>query len=731
MPSQSHKDVKSAKPGRLTKPQIAAGAVLWFLVIVAVVAATWASFRFHSPDTDASHATASLTAGSGASSGLNLEYIVRYSDVELFSSRAGISVPETLAFLRDQGVTTIGVFEFSLWSLRKEAGYHVLSNLELAGELTFNTELAPFADFLQTTCRAQGLRLGDYLVFMPAGAWAEQVWDHLGQLSATEDPAKFRLKRFAYEDMALFLIQGARYDYLPGLALGANPAHLANVAAAGLRVSPYLSVRQIDIATSTEQALATYDGAGALLSPVLFEGGAVPGYPRYTAQTAAALNKRGLSAIIYEYNSYPTGMRELAPLLDYNLTVMIPETPIFPSELEILNSVRERYVRAIELQIRNFSPGLRGAELREEFSRQIRAMQDGLLQDYGLTPGVPQPLIPRSLPRGAYLLMGLGLAALTLLFLRIFLPISPPILLLLLLPAMAALYLLFSRSQILTGQILALWTAIVFPVYPFFTFLRGGTWTQENRPLVLWRAALQMCALFIFALAGALLLHGFLTLPPFFSGLEFFRGVKVMYILPVLIAIPAVFFTPGAREQDSLLLPGGSLGKTAFASAKRFLQHPLSLGELLLLGLLLLAALFYLTRTGHVLSIGAAESQARDFLEIALGVRPRFKEFILGYPPALLGIYLASLSIPALPGKISDFLSRLLLTTGALAPISVLNTFAHIQAPAALSILRSLHGFWLGLLCGLILILVYEITINKIIYRPAPPGRENKNNAEY
>jgi hypothetical protein len=434
------------------KQELYTGICLWILVLIGISIAAWVGFRFHTaasggmPSPGGADAPpAPITA---AANQHKLEYIVRYSDVELFSSRAEMTVPETLAFLKEQGVTSIGVFEYTLWSLRKEAGSHVLSNLELAGELAFNTDLAPYSDFLQTTARQERLRLGDYLVFMPSGLWAEQVWDHLGQLNAVEDPAVLRLKKFTSEDstftnedntnetMELFLIQGARYDYLPHLALGANPTHLANVSAAGLRVSPYLSVRQIETAASAEQALATYDNAA--LSPVLFEGGVVPGYPRYTAQIAAALNKRNLSAIVYEYHSYPQGMKELAPLLNYNLTVMIPERPLFPSELEILNSFRERKVQAVELQIRNFSPGLRGEELKGQLSLQMNSLQGGLLQERGVLPGEPQTASPLPISLPIYLLMALGLTAFTLLTLRIFLPVRPLPLLLLLLPAMAA-----------------------------------------------------------------------------------------------------------------------------------------------------------------------------------------------------------------------------------------------------------------------------------------------------
>ena len=176
----------------------------------------------------------------------------------------------------------------------------MLSNLELAGEMALNPGLARYRDFILEAVGAEGLQLGDYIVLMPEGAWAKQVWEHLGQLKEVEDPARFRLKRATGEGMELFIIQGALYDNLPYLALGANPAQLKNVSGAGLLVNPYLSPRRIETPASAEQALATYDSAS--LSAVVFEGGRVPGFPRYTAETAQAVEKRGLPVTVYEYH---------------------------------------------------------------------------------------------------------------------------------------------------------------------------------------------------------------------------------------------------------------------------------------------------------------------------------------------------------------------------------------------------------------------------------------------
>ncbi len=701
------------------------GTVLWLLVLVSIALAAWTGFIFHG----------------ALPQPHSVELSVRYSDVEHFAARSGLAMEETLSFLKEQGVTSIGVFEYTLWNLRRDPASFVLSNLELVGELALNTDLAPYRDFILGEAEREGLRLGDYAVFMPAGSWAEQVWEHLGQLGEVEDPARFRLQRASTEGMELFLIRGANYDNLPYLALGANPGQLDKVSGAGLLINPYLAARKIDRSTAAEQALATYDGAP--LSTVVFEGGKIPGFPRFTAETADALKKRGLPVALYEYHQYPQGMPELAVHLENSPVVMIPGKNGFPSNREVWNGISERKAQLVELQIRNFAPRLRGEKLLKDFSRQFTLLRQ-FMEGKGYDTGRLQQFAVPVQPAGVYLFMGMGLVAFTLLFLRIFLPLGPRPLLMLLAGGAVALSVLFRWNPVAAGQILALWTALLFPLYALSLLLlpycpargarrgqkprrgdgpvisgqedaRGGASGEGGRLSFLGRAVLKMGGTFLLSLAGGLLLHGFLSLPPFFSGLEFFRGVKVMYAVPLALSVfialacygtrlrPASFDDSPERGGGFCLLQAGELGKPCAALARRLLLRPLVLRDLLLLGVLLLLAYFYLMRTGHVMAVSPVEGWERDVLEQLLGVRPRLKEFLLGYPLALLGLCLREKE-----GESKSLLAAfLLIAAGVLAPISVLNTFAHVQAPVALSLWRSLHGFWLGGLVGLLLLLAW------------------------
>ncbi len=89
-----------------------------------------------------------------------------------------------------------------------------------------------------------------------------------------------------------------------------------------------------------------------------------------------------------------------------------------------------------------------------------------------------------------------------------------------------------------------------------------------------------------------------------------------------------------------------------------------------------------------------SEQKVRDLLETLLVARPRFKEFAIGYPLLLFGLYFHSLGRE----------SRWLMGIGMIGPISTINTFCHIHSPLYLAFWRSANGILIGMLIGIGLI---------------------------
>ena len=133
--------------------------------------------------------------------------------------------------------------------------------------------------------------------------------------------------------------------------------------------------------------------------------------------------------------------------------------------------------------------------------------------------------------------------------------------------------------------------------------------------------------------------------------------------------------------------------------AKQLLDKALDYKWAALFGLVAVAGVIYISRTGNTTTeLSAAESTMRSFLNDAMGVRPRSKEFLIGYPFTILLFWLGAsrknwiLTIPAIIGQ-----------------VSLVNTYAHIHTALLMSLQRSFNGLVLGIVLGVLLVLGVQI----------------------
>ena len=118
----------------------------------------------------------------------------------------------------------------------------------------------------------------------------------------------------------------------------------------------------------------------------------------------------------------------------------------------------------------------------------------------------------------------------------------------------------------------------------------------------------------------------------------------------------------------------------------------------ILAGVLAICGYIYISRTGNTTAeLSTAESTMRTALNDWLGVRPRSKEFLIGYPFLLLLLYLGAskqnwvLTLPAVIGQ-----------------VSLVNTYAHIHTPLLISLQRGFNGLALGLVLGIVLVIAVK-----------------------
>jgi hypothetical protein len=233
----------------------------------------------------------------------------------------------------------------------------------------------------------------------------------------------------------------------------------------------------------------------------------------------------------------------------------------------------------------------------------------------------------------------------------------------------AGLVLLVQRSMALTA-------ALVFPAYAVIaTFSKLPKKTSN----LFYEAAVSIINILAETSIGIFLMVGLLADSRFMSGIEGFPAVKTALIAPVMIV--GLYFILKAGE--------GSLRERV----RKFLETRVTVLTALA-GVFLLAALAVLVaRSGNfTLPVPGFEKSFRNWLEILLYVRPRTKEFLVGYP------FLCLAAMYYLKGK-KQWL-WLLAAIGVVAPVSVFNSFSHIHTPLVISITRTFNGLVLGLLVG-------------------------------
>ncbi|OGC14274.1 hypothetical protein A2526_02655 [candidate division WOR-1 bacterium RIFOXYD2_FULL_36_8] len=239
-------------------------------------------------------------------------------------------------------------------------------------------------------------------------------------------------------------------------------------------------------------------------------------------------------------------------------------------------------------------------------------------------------------------------------------------------------------------KILALLSAIVFPSYAVIS-----QFSRDQRPIdQRWgKTLLDILLIFlnviICTVLGIILILGLLSNTVFMMGSQVFMGIKIALVLPVLIT--AVYFFFKTENGFDIKASKERIFNIFKASIPIWI---------ILLGLTSLGVLFiFIARSGNfTLPVPHAEKVFRLFMEKALVIRPRTKEFLIGYPFLIVSAFLF------LKGKTKWL--PILLPIGIIGPVSFLNTYCHIHTPVIVSVVRSFNGIILGLVIGLSAVIV-------------------------
>ncbi len=490
---------------------------------------------------------------------------------------------------------------------------------------------------------------------------------------------------------------------MPELGVGYDYTARDAIRAAGLEVvarpRPEYCLTSGAVGVSLDAARATEAHI------VVFEGTAVLGNSGLLGQTAAGLAQRGLTWGFIELVPQQ-GASALAQAVGYDLVRVhsISETEmaerVAPNAAVDRYSlaVRERKVRVCYLRL-FFNQGTDPLTANLEYLSQIAQT----LQGQGYTLGAPSLYTPPTSPPLLSILLYAAIGAAALGLAQAFFSLS--------LPWFWGLYMLMVLAAVAQGaahlrlltNLTGLLAAVVFPALGIL-FLR---WPERPLGQPLRRAVVAFLAISGVTLVGGLLASSLLADQPHLLGLAAFFGVKPAALLPLLLVATVVLGRSMPAYRETRLEVGEARAeafslRAGLAQALNFAVrywHAIAV----LLGLVLVALL--LLRSGNETPVGASglERQFRSLLDHLLWVRPRTKEILFGHP--LLFLSLALLFRGSRRGL------WLGLTAGVIGQVSLFNTFCHLHTPLTVSLVRSFHGLWIGLVIGLVVwavVLWYE-----------------------
>jgi hypothetical protein len=404
------------------------------------------------------------------------------------------------------------------------------------------------------------------------------------------------------------------------------------------------------------------------------------GYPDELETTAEALRAADwkLGYIELPERAQQSGIEFLVRALPERTARVMAVSPAHQQKLSPFRvlgmyslGARERNLRV--LYVRPFAiPGR--PELDEEFlfSLPAEVAPAGPAATFTKPSPPPHPV--------ALGLISLGAGALCLLLLRA-LGLAPTglgaLALLLLLPVLGGLAAGAIGKSVLFRQLLALAVSMGGPILAFLHWVypcvsRG----QDTRGSL----AEGLRLLLLTSLASLLTGLGVAALLPdttFLLGLDRFRGVKLLTLATPILIVAAFLWKRYSKEQWM----AGLMGSVKVYQAA-------------LMGVLLGAFGILLLRTGNEAGATASDSERylRVVLDQALGVRPRFKEFLLAHP--------AMVCTPLLAWRLDFLPSLLLVLVAAIGQAGIVDTFAHVHTPLLVTLIRVVLGVVFGAVFG-------------------------------
>ncbi|WP_121603917.1 DUF5693 family protein [Virgibacillus sp. Bac332] len=569
------------------------------------------------------------------------EIAVPYQEIEQLATENGdVNTDDILSSLKEAGLTTVSISPISLKWLENQDIITIYNEQEINNALRFNNQQAVHSN-----------KKGYYFSQPKESYFNKLIKDNLQPSSVT------------INGQAFYFIE--REKDLLSKNIAYNKETIKQVERHGLHymfrvenASPTWNQKSVNELIKLNEAYT---------SNILFYGQDVIGYPHMdnVKEWTNQLIDAGYHFYSIEF-SHQKGLQTIARTTDYN-TIRLHSIHLnnktLPENIDqAVRAVKERNIRSIFFHIPTNEPD----KSLKQTNTFITGVHDGLARNY--QQGIPIPFKEISTPIWMQVIIFItgilftGLAS-SMLLNRKYTAAS-----IIFMTILALAY--FMTQKLFLMQGFALIIAIIAPIFAVLSTINKG----DGRLLSI---TLQFLKALSITFIGIIIVIGLLNGNAFMSGFEVFRGVKLVYIIPILFI-------------------GGLL---FWRKALKLLHVPVKYWHLLVIFILGVVGFYYITRTGNSANVSEMEMMIRSKLEEWLYVRPRTKEFLIGFPFYLLAIYVISTN---------RLLGKLMLIPGIIGFLSVMNTFTHIHIPLHISLLRTTYSIGIGYLIGLLLILIYR-----------------------
>ena len=634
-----------------------------------------------------------------------VEITMDQQDLADFAQSYGYNLDELMREMRRAGLTSVAVYE--------EQGQRVNSTthaLALTGQQIIDSaRLSPLRDpLLASMVRTRRLDPNSvYLIVYDQLTLTRYV----SVLRTQLEPKTVTVLR---ERLPAIVAVKTQLDFFNGLGLGVPQDIADQVRHDGLLVDPRV---QNNERMGPQRIAATFDQMmqGGRIGTVIFWGpsNAVLGYPFNLDATAAnfrlhkTVNFGDVEA--YAEDQVQKGSITLARTI-VNQTVRvqaISKVELDKLDLDVviaryLLGVRERNIRVIYLRPfphvvqRQLPDGTLVTESAEATNLDmLRRLRDGLAQN-GFTTGHAYGFVNFGHAAGfledlkinvLYFIVAIGAAGAFLLLLDVYGAARPWMAWTFFGITTVAFWgsALVQRDYIIR-EAWALGAALTFAVLAGTTiapyFSRPAPRARSSLGLDLRDGLVCMLRACGVAVLGGLFVAGLLTQASFMIEVQQFIGIKVLLLAPPLVLLALYTFSPlfGAPQRP---------GEVA--------ESPLRIWQFVAVLLAAGGAVLLLMRSGNQPDVGVSgfETHLRGFLTTLVGARPRFKEFLLGFPALML--------LPTLSPALRRAAGWFIVLAAGIALADVIDTFSHIHTPLLITFVRVFNGLVFGVLITIVI----------------------------